>query len=183
HHNALKSSLQLSSKTWITVGTITATLFGPLFWRNFKNVAHCAESPAPETAAKKSEPKKIPSSTPPGTSGQNEKGSLINTKEISFGGAMGLCSGYLFKKLGKMFLLVAGLGFVSLQLLANTGYIQVNWVKIESQFKDKFDLDGDGQVTVKDARFGLQWIIDLLTKNFQFKSTFAGGFMLGFRYG
>ncbi|KAF9933781.1 hypothetical protein BGZ67_004152 [Mortierella alpina] len=111
------------------------------------------------------------------------KDSMVNTKELSFGTAMGVCSGFLFKKLGKMFLLVAGLGFVSLQMLANAGYIQVNWILIESRFKEKFDLDRDGKVTVKDARFGLNWIIDLLTRNFQFKSTFAGGFYLGFRYG
>ncbi|KAF9177359.1 hypothetical protein BGZ51_008861 [Haplosporangium sp. Z 767] len=108
---------------------------------------------------------------------------MISTKELSFGTAMGVCSGFLFKKLGKMFLLVAGLGFVSLQMLANSGYIQVNWILIESRFKEKFDLDKDGKVTVKDARHGMNWIIDILTRNFQFKSTFAGGFYLGFRYG
>ena len=119
-----------------------------------------------------------PARTPPGG-----KDPIINTKELSFGTAMGVCSGYLFKKLGKMFLLVAGLGFVTLQMLANAGYIQVNWILIESQFKDKFDLDKDGKVTAKDAQHGFKWLMDMLTKNFQFKSTFAGGFYLGFRYG
>lgn len=108
---------------------------------------------------------------------------LIDTKELSFGAAMGLCSGYLFKKLGKMFLLVVGLGFVCLQLLSNSGYVKVDWSLVESKFKNQLDLDKDGKVTVKDAQHGFQWIISLLTRNFQFKSTFATGFFLGFRYG
>ncbi|KAF9952269.1 FUN14 domain-containing protein 1, partial [Modicella reniformis] len=96
---------------------------------------------------------------------------------------MGVCSGYLFKKLGKMFVLVAGLGFVTLQLLANSGYVQVDWLKIETRFNEKLDLDRDGKVTVRDAKYGLNWVIDLLMRNLQFKSTFAGAFYLGFWYG
>ncbi|KAF9088546.1 hypothetical protein BGX27_002678 [Mortierella sp. AM989] len=112
-----------------------------------------------------------------------DKDPFVNTRELSFGTTMGLCSGFLCKKLGKMFVLVAGLGFISLQLLANSGYIQVNWGLIESKFTEKFDLDKDGKVTTKDAKYGINWIINLLTRNFQFKSTFTGGFYLGFRYG
>ncbi|KAF9585092.1 hypothetical protein BGW38_003935 [Lunasporangiospora selenospora] len=112
-----------------------------------------------------------------------EKEPLINTKELTFGAAMGLCSGFLFNKLGKMVMLVVGMAFVSLQLLVNAGYIQVNWVKIEHKFKEKFDVDRDGKVTVRDARHAFRGLIGILTTNFQFKSTFAGGFILGFRYG
>lgn len=112
-----------------------------------------------------------------------EREPLINSKELTFGAAMGLCSGYLFKKLGKMMMLVVGLGFVWLQLLASSGYIQVNWVKVEHKFKQQFDLDNDGKVTMNDAKHGFRAIIEMLTRNFQFKSTFAGGFFLGFKYG
>ena len=114
---------------------------------------------------------------------EEEKIPWINSKELTFGMAMGLCSGYLLKKLGKMVMLVVGLGFVSLQLLANSGYITVNWVKVERKFKSQFDLDQDGQVTLNDAKHGFRGLLELLTRNFQFKSTFAGGFVLGFRYG
>lgn len=112
-----------------------------------------------------------------------KKEPLINSKELTFGMAMGLCSGYLFKKLGKLMMLVVGLGFVSLQLLVNSGYIQVNWKKIERRFVDQFDVDRDGKVTVNDAKHGFRWLMNLLTKNFQFKSTFVGGFVLGFKHG
>ncbi|KAF9426243.1 hypothetical protein BGZ76_002846 [Entomortierella beljakovae] len=113
----------------------------------------------------------------------NEKEPLIDTKELTFGMAMGLCSGFLVKKLGKMMMIVIGLGFVTLQLLSSSGYIQVNWPMIERKFKAKFDVDRDGKVTANDARHGFRWLIGLLTTNFQFKSTFVGGFVLGFRYG
>jgi len=82
-----------------------------------------------------------------------------------------------------MFLLVAGLGFVCLQLLSNSGYVKVDWSLVENKFKNRFDLDKDGKVTAKDAQHGFEWIISLLTRNFQFKSTFAAGFFLGFRHG
>ncbi|KAI7824132.1 FUN14 family-domain-containing protein [Gamsiella multidivaricata] len=181
--SSIKATTGVSSRTLIAAGATTTCIFGPLIWArafgSFRNVAHCAP-------ATPSNPKLANiGQTPPYSTSRipNDKDPLINSKELTFGAAMGLCSGYLFKKLGKMFVLVAGLGFVCLQLLANSGYVHVNWILIESRFKDKFDLDKDGKVTVNDAKHGFNWIIDLLTRNFQFKSTFAGGFYLGFRYG
>ncbi|KFH62020.1 hypothetical protein MVEG_12174 [Podila verticillata NRRL 6337] len=185
----LRNEPSFFSKALVATGAATTFVFAPLVWARSlgfsRNVAYCAAAtgaaPTPAPTASDnihSSPPYSTSRTPPGG-----KDPTINTKELSFGTAMGVCSGYLFKKLGKMFLLVAGLGFVTLQMLANAGYIQVNWILIESQFKDKFDLDKDGKVTAKDAQHGFKWLMDLLTKNFQFKSTFAGGFYLGFRYG
>ncbi|KAF9962696.1 hypothetical protein BGZ70_007966 [Mortierella alpina] len=177
----------LTSRSWIAAGTATTCMVAPMVWaRHFaskRNTAHCAADAKPNPVEPTANPADKKSSPPSIPGMPNGKDPMVNTKELSFGTAMGVCSGFLFKKLGKMFLLVAGLGFVTLQMLANAGYIQVNWILIESRFKEKFDLDQDGKVTVKDARFGLNWIIDLLTRNFQFKSTFAGGFYLGFRYG
>ncbi|KAG0042249.1 hypothetical protein BGZ83_000729 [Gryganskiella cystojenkinii] len=165
-----------SRSHWIIAGTATTVFVGPVILARtsfgglwFKNpVAYCAAA----TGA-----------TPTTTRLPHDKDPFINTKELSFGAAMGLCSGYLFKKLGKMFLLVAGLGFVCLQMLSNSGYIRVDWSKLENTFKSQLDLDKDGKVTTRDAKHGIQWVMDLLTRNFQFKSTFAGGFFLGFRYG
>lgn len=108
---------------------------------------------------------------------------LINTKEITFGAVMGFCSGFLFKKLGKAMMIVIGLGFVWMQLLSTSGYIQVNWGLIERRFKAVFDVDGDGKVTMNDAKHGFRWLLDLLTKNFQFKASYVSGYILGFRYG
>ncbi|KAK3832992.1 MAG: FUN14 family-domain-containing protein [Linnemannia elongata] len=170
----------VASRTMIGAGAATTCLVGPLIYSRSMmassmsssslfapRVAHCAAAPLGtryDDYGLKKEP-------------------LINSKELTFGMAMGLCSGYLFKKLGKLMMLVVGLGFVSLQLLVNSGYIQVNWKKIESKFVDQFDVDRDGKVTVNDAKHGFRWLMTLLTKNFQFKSTFVGGFVLGFKHG
>ncbi|KAG0219674.1 FUN14 domain-containing protein 1 [Mortierella sp. NVP41] len=170
----------IASKTLIGAGAATTCIFGPLIYSRSMmassaassqffapRVAHCAASPI-GTRYDDFSPKKDP---------------LINNKELTFGMAMGLCSGYLFKKLGKLMMLVVGLGFVSLQLLTSSGYIMVNWNKIERKFKDQFDVDGDGKVTVNDAKLGFRWLMNILTSNFQFKSTFVGGFVLGFKHG
>ncbi|KAF9953514.1 FUN14 domain-containing protein 1 [Mortierella alpina] len=161
-----------SSGTLIGAGAATTCIFGPLIYSrsvvglglsstsSSRYVAHCAASP-----------------------NGYQKEPLINTKELTFGMAMGLCSGFLFKKLGKMMMLVVGLGFVSLQMLTSSGYVQVNWALIERRFKDQFDVDRDGKVTMNDAKHGFRWLMELLTRNFQFKSTFVGGFVMGFRYG
>ncbi|KAF9127164.1 FUN14 domain-containing protein 1 [Mortierella sp. 14UC] len=171
----------VASRTMIGAGAATTCLVGPLIYSRSMiassmtangsyfapRVAHCAAAPAGlryDDYGLKKEP-------------------LINSKELTFGMAMGLCSGYLFKKLGKLMMLVVGLGFVSLQLLVNSGYVQVNWKKIEHRFVDQFDVDRDGKVTVNDAKHGFRWLMNLLTKNFQFKSTFVGGFVLGFKHG
>ncbi|KAF9149260.1 FUN14 domain-containing protein 1 [Linnemannia schmuckeri] len=171
----------VASRTMIGAGAATTCLVGPLIYSRsmmassmsnsnsmfVPRVAHCAAAPI-------------------GTRYDDyglTKEPLINSKELTFGMAMGLCSGYLFKKLGKLMMLVVGLGFVSLQLLVNSGYVHVNWKKIEGRFVDQFDVDRDGKVTVNDAKHGFRWLMNLLTKNFQFKSTFVGGFVLGFRHG
>ncbi|KAF9158418.1 hypothetical protein DFQ26_007662 [Actinomortierella ambigua] len=162
------------SRTWVAASAGTGSIFGPVLWARFNpgyKVAHCA-APANFTSAS-SERSPFPPTKEP----------LISTREITFGSVMGLGSGFLFKKLGKLILLVIGLGFVSLQLLSNQGYVTVHWSRFERRFKDSFDLDGDGKVTVNDAKHGFRALIDLLTKNFQFKSTFIGGFVLGFKYG
>ncbi|KAF8932813.1 FUN14 domain-containing protein 1 [Dissophora ornata] len=170
------------SRTLITAGAATACVFGPLISSRFTNgsstfssrrVAHCAAATSPVGL------RSVPAYDEYGA--QND--SMFNSKELTFGMAMGMCSGYLFKKLGKLMMLVVGLGFVWMQLLTSSGYIQVNWVLIESKFKERLDVDKDGKVTMNDAKHGFRWLMKLLTKNFQFKSAYVGGWALGFRYG
>ncbi|KAF8943353.1 FUN14 domain-containing protein 1 [Haplosporangium gracile] len=182
-NSAFKSAASggVASRTMFGAGVATTCLVGPLIYSRSvmasfmsgnnsmfaPKVAHCAAAPI-------------------GTLYDDyglTKEPLINSKELTFGMAMGLCSGYLFKKLGKLMMLVVGLGFVAVQLMVNSGYIHVNWKKLEGRFVDQFDVDRDGKVTVNDAKHGFRWLMNLLTKNFQFKSTFVGGFVLGFRHG
>ncbi|KAF9930471.1 FUN14 domain-containing protein 1 [Linnemannia zychae] len=172
-----------ASRTMIGAGSATTCLFGPLIYSRIMvatetqpsyfapRVAHCAAATTNARAYASVDDYKA------------KKDPLINSKELTFGMAMGLCSGYLFKKLGKLMMLVIGLGFVSLQLLVNSQYVTVNWSKIESKFVDRFDVDRDGKVTVNDAKHGFRWLMNILTRNFQFKATYVTGFVLGFKHG
>lgn len=47
-----------------------------------------------------------------------EKQSFIKVRAISFGGTLGLCTGFLFKKVGKALAVTVGLIFVTLQVSA-----------------------------------------------------------------
>ncbi|KAG0243997.1 hypothetical protein BGX31_010033 [Mortierella sp. GBA43] len=168
--SSLRTTSGISPRNLVVAGATTISIIAPLIWARafgpFRKVAYCAEGADKPKA-------KIPKDGKP----------FVSAQELSLGSAMGFCSGYLFKQLGKMFILVAGLGYVSLQLLANAGYIKVDWLLIEKRVNENLDLDGDGKVTIKDAKYGFDWVIDILTRNVQFKSTFAAGFYLGFRYG
>ncbi|KAF9937866.1 FUN14 domain-containing protein 1 [Modicella reniformis] len=165
------SAPMLHHEPWIAAGAIVTSVAGPLifsrstvlgcsfapFSASHRRVAHCA-------AVTRTSDTRI-------TVLDDEP--LINSKELTFGMVMGLCSGFLFKKLGKMMMLVVGFGFVWLQLLSSSGYIHINWTLIERRFKGIFDADGDGKVTMNDAKHGFRWLMGLLTKNFQFKSSFS----------
>lgn len=54
---------------------------------------------------------------------------------------------------------------------------------MQADYNKEFDIDKDGKVTVRDVRSRWQTVINLLTKNIQFKSTFLAGLYAGIRLG
>ncbi|KAJ3391360.1 hypothetical protein HDU84_006105 [Entophlyctis sp. JEL0112] len=58
---------------------------------------------------------------------------------------LGACSGFAAKKIAKGAGLTIGLGFMGLQALAYTGFVKVDWSKVESALVKKLDADGDGK--------------------------------------
>ena len=44
---------------------------------------------------------------------------------------MGYCSGMAFRRVGKAFGVVIGLGFMGVQAAASSGYLQVDWEKVK----------------------------------------------------
>ncbi|ORX60593.1 hypothetical protein DM01DRAFT_1281911 [Hesseltinella vesiculosa] len=111
------------------------------------------------------------------------KGSLVRKGELSFGMVLGLCTGYLIKKVGKLFALMVGVGFVFLQYLSFNGFITVNWDRMEGKYNEKMGVDQHGRVTYKNAKKKWNALVGLLTHNIQFKSTFLVGLYAGVRYG
>ncbi|KAG0247000.1 hypothetical protein BGX31_000030 [Mortierella sp. GBA43] len=173
----------IRSQSWIIAGTVTGCAFGPLIFSRTASAGSLGVFPSSHRVVHCAAATTLPGANNIQLNASLEKEPLINTKELTFGMVMGLCSGYLFKKLGRMMMIVVGLGFVWMQLLSSSGYIQVNWPLIERRFKETFDLDKDGKVTMNDARHGFRLLLELLTKNFQFKATYVGGYIMGFRYG
>ncbi|KAI8997414.1 FUN14 family-domain-containing protein, partial [Pilobolus umbonatus] len=112
-----------------------------------------------------------------------QKKPLFRKEELSFGAFLGICTGFLIKKVGKIFAAFVGTGFVFLQYLSHEGYITVNWDRLEGRYTRTLDLDKDGVVTKKDINTRWNSFINLLTQNIQFKSTFLIGLYTGLRYG
>ncbi|KAJ8656019.1 hypothetical protein O0I10_008241 [Lichtheimia ornata] len=109
--------------------------------------------------------------------------SLFHTGELSFGAVLGVCTGYLIKKVGKLFALAIGAGFIFLQYMSFKGYITVHWDRLEGGYQRRLDVDKDGRVTHRDIRSHWDRFVGFLTHNIQFKSTFLVGLYTGIRYG
>ncbi|MBN3288492.1 FUND1 protein, partial [Polyodon spathula] len=55
--------------------------------------------------------------------------------QIAIGGVTGWCAGFLFKKVGKVAASAVGGGFFLLQIANHTGYITVDWKRVEQDVK------------------------------------------------
>ncbi|ORY95241.1 FUN14 family-domain-containing protein [Syncephalastrum racemosum] len=112
-----------------------------------------------------------------------ENNPLIHKGEISFGAVLGLCTGYFIKKIGRLFALMVGLGFVFLQYMSLNGYVTVHWDRMSRGYAKGMGVGPDGKVTVRDVNSRWQKFVGFLTHNLQFKSTFLIGLYAGMRYG
>jgi uncharacterized membrane protein (Fun14 family) len=97
---------------------------------------------------------------------------------------MGYCSGMAFRRVGKFAGAVLGFGFMGVQAAQSSGYINVNWNKIEEDvFIKPLDANNDGRVDLDDAQ--LHWLKykAMLTQNVPSAGGFSAGFLLGARRG
>mmetsp|Transcript_11044 Transcript_11044/g.15322 ORF Transcript_11044/g.15322 Transcript_11044/m.15322 type:complete len:156 (-) Transcript_11044:151-618(-) len=99
--------------------------------------------------------------------------------QLSFGAVVGYCSGAAAKKVGKAIAVLAGVAFIALQSAVYSGYIDVDWKKVQDDAVKKIDTDGDGEITAEDAKNYWKKVKAILTD----KVPDAGGFSLGFLYG
>jgi uncharacterized membrane protein (Fun14 family) len=99
-------------------------------------------------------------------------------KQLSFGTVVGYCSGAAAKKVGKALAVVIGMGFVTLQTMVHTGYVTVDWKKVEADAIAKIDTTGDGKLSIDDIHVYWGKVRKILTNEIPS----AGGFSLGFLY-
>ncbi len=95
--------------------------------------------------------------------------------QLTFGGLAGFATGYALKKIGKVLAVILGIGFLSLQLLAYAGYIQIDWTRIQQDVDPLLD----------QARLQGLWnqLLEVLTFNLPFAGGFTAGFVLGLKRG
>lgn len=59
------------------------------------------------------------------------------------------------------------------------GYVDVNWRKAEKDYGNLLDLDGDGKITMADARIAWDHAKEVLTFNLPAGAGFTGGLLMG----
>lgn len=100
--------------------------------------------------------------------------------QIAIGGVSGWCAGYLFQKVGKVAATAVGGGLLMLQVANNSGYIQVDWKRVEkdvNKAKKQLKKGTDQASTELDTVFKKS--TEFVKKNIVVTSSFVGGFLLG----
>ncbi len=95
--------------------------------------------------------------------------------QLSFGGLTGFATGFAMKKIGKIALFIFGIIFIMLQVLAYTGVIEINWLRIQ-----QFAEPALQRPALENA---LNGIMGVLTNNLPFAGSFIPGFLLGLKFG
>ncbi|XP_029476540.1 FUN14 domain-containing protein 1A-like [Oncorhynchus nerka] len=100
--------------------------------------------------------------------------------QLAIGGVSGWCAGYLFQKVGKLAASAVGGGFFLLQIANHTGYIKVDWKRVERDVnKAKKQLKLNTEKPSKEVRTKVDEVQTFVVKNIVLTGGFAGGFLLG----
>ncbi|KAG6612245.1 uncharacterized protein IUM83_10653 [Phytophthora cinnamomi] len=103
--------------------------------------------------------------------------------QISWGFCMGACSGFALKKVSKLGAVAIGTIFILLQCASYSGYVDVDYKKLERDVKSYLDINKDGVFDTKDLDSMYKSLMKVLEFNLPAGSGFAAGFVLGFRSG
>lgn len=102
---------------------------------------------------------------------------LLNSSiaPLGFGGAAGAMVGYAAKKLSKLAAILLGVLFITLQILAHMGFIQIQWGSVQSTAAAAWK-NPEGTTLADHA-----W--QIITVNLPFGGGFITGFAIGFKLG
>jgi uncharacterized membrane protein (Fun14 family) len=95
--------------------------------------------------------------------------------QISFGALAGFATGYALKKIGRTALVIFGMLFIVIQLLAYLGVVRVDWLRIQ-QYADPL-------LSKNSLQGFFNGLTGILTNNVPFAGAFIPGFLLGLRAG
>ncbi|GGK30540.1 hypothetical protein GCM10008955_25380 [Deinococcus malanensis] len=92
--------------------------------------------------------------------------------DLSVGALLGFATGVALRHIGRVVLIVVGVLFVTLQLLAYAELISINWLRVQALTEPWLRQGGEQ---------GAQWLGRVLTANLPFAGAFSGGLVLGLR--
>ncbi|GAA6108243.1 FUN14 domain-containing protein 1 isoform X1 [Tachysurus ichikawai] len=100
--------------------------------------------------------------------------------QIMMGGVTGWCAGYLFQKVGKIAATAVGGGFLLLQIANHSGYVQVDWKKVNKDVnKAKKHLKKKADKAAPELNSFIEESTEFVKRNIVISSGFLGGFLLG----
>lgn len=103
--------------------------------------------------------------------------------QLSYGFVSGFCSGFALKKVGKVVGVVLGVGFMGLQTLSYSGYVDVDHDKLKKDVEGLMDLNKDGKVNSGDIGQAKDDILEILEFGLPAGCGFGTGFLFGLRQG
>ncbi|KAG8511798.1 FUN14 domain-containing protein 2 [Galemys pyrenaicus] len=101
--------------------------------------------------------------------------------QLLIGGVTGWCTGFIFQKVGKLAATAVGGGFFLLQLANHTGYIKVDWQRVEKDMKkakEQLKIRKSNQLPTE-VKSKAEEVVIFVKKNFLVTVGFFGGFLLG----
>ncbi|XP_040610398.1 FUN14 domain-containing protein 2-like [Mesocricetus auratus] len=101
--------------------------------------------------------------------------------QLLIGGVTGWCTGFIFQKVGKLAATAVGGGFFLLQLANHSGYIKVDWNRVEKDMKkakEQLKIRKSAQIP-NEVKSKAEELVSFVKKNVLVTGGFFGGFLLG----
>lgn len=92
--------------------------------------------------------------------------------DLGVGALLGFATGVALRHIGRVVLIVLGVLFLTLQLLAYFELVSVNWLKVQALTEPWLRQGGEQ---------GAQWFSRVLSANLPFAGAFSAGLLVGLR--
>jgi uncharacterized membrane protein (Fun14 family) len=95
-------------------------------------------------------------------------------KQIAVGSVGGWCSGFLFRKVGRVAALAVGGGILIIQVASHQGYLKINWSKVDRSVEAV-----QREISKQDPSYVAHTIEEFIRNNVFLAGAYAGGFLIG----
>uniref|UniRef100_G1Q0P4 FUN14 domain-containing protein 2 n=2 Tax=Myotis lucifugus TaxID=59463 RepID=G1Q0P4_MYOLU len=101
--------------------------------------------------------------------------------QLLIGGVTGWCTGFIFQKVGKLAATAVGGGFFLLQIANHTGYIKIDWQRVEKDMKkakEQLKIRKSNHLPTE-VKSKAEEVVLFVKKNVLVTGGFFGSFLLG----